>query len=50
MSMGQMVQDVLIATRGSNIPVDFFGRCGGVIPEPDEVANAIKQLVAKGGK
>ena len=50
MSMGQMVQDVLIATRGSNVPVEFFGRTGGVIPEPDEVTEAIKKLMStKGG-
>lgn len=50
MSMGQMVQDVLIATRGNAVPVEFFGRTGGVIPEPDEITDAIKKLMAsKGG-
>jgi 2-oxoglutarate ferredoxin oxidoreductase subunit alpha len=48
--MGQMVQDVLIATRGNAVPVEFFGRTGGVIPEPDEITDAIKKLMAsKGG-
>lgn len=45
MSMGQMTQDVMIATRGSNIPIEFFGRTGGVIPEPDEIVNAIKKMM-----
>lgn len=50
MSMGQMLQDVLIATRNHSVSVEFFGRTGGVIPEPDEVQKAIKQLISsKGG-
>jgi len=41
MSMGQMVEDVKAAVdRG--VRVDFFGRCGGIVPTPDEVIRAIK--------
>lgn len=50
MSSGQMVQDVLIATRNSNIDVEFFGRNGGVIPEPDEVKTALEQLMTTKGE
>ncbi|GHU48793.1 hypothetical protein FACS1894218_6660 [Bacilli bacterium] len=50
MSMGQMTDDVLIATRGNQIPVEFFGRTGGVIPEVDEVVEAIEKLLKKVGK
>ena len=41
MSMGQMVEDVQAAV-GHDIKVDFFGRAGGIVPSPDEVAAAIK--------
>ncbi len=41
MSMGQMVEDVQAAV-GPDIHVDFFGRTGGIVPSPDEVANAFK--------
>ncbi|MBN2503833.1 MAG: 3-methyl-2-oxobutanoate dehydrogenase subunit VorB [Bacilli bacterium] len=40
MSMGQMLDDVLIANRG-RFEVGFFGRCGGMVPEPEEVVDAI---------
>jgi len=36
MNAGQMVQDVRAAT-GSDFPVRFFGRMGGVIPMPEEI-------------
>lgn len=35
-NMGQMVEDVRLAVNGS-APVHFFGKCGGIIPTPDEV-------------
>ena len=43
---GQMLEDVLLATR-NQIPVDFYGRMGGVVPFPDEVLDEIRR-VAKG--
>ena len=46
MNNGQMLEDVLIATRG-RIPVDFYGRMGGVVPFPDEVLEEIRRM-AKG--
>ena len=36
MNMGQMVEDVRLAINGK-IPVDFYGRMGGVIPVPEEI-------------
>ncbi len=36
MNMGQMVEDVRLAVNG-RAPVEFYGRCGGVIPTPEEV-------------
>ena len=41
MSMGQMVEDVQAAV-GRGLHVDFFGRTGGVVPSPDEVAQALR--------
>lgn len=36
MSAGQMVEDVALALEGAR-PILFHGRCGGVVPTPDEV-------------
>ncbi len=38
---GQMVEDVKLAVNGA-VPVDYFGRLGGIVPDPDEIVNAIK--------
>ncbi len=42
MSMGQMVEDVKLAVSG-RADVEFFGRCGGVVPTPEEVFEEIKK-------
>ncbi len=49
MNMGQMVEDVRLAVAG-RVPVEFFGRTGGVIPTPDEVLAAIVALNEKVGE
>ncbi|MBP7095637.1 MAG: 3-methyl-2-oxobutanoate dehydrogenase subunit VorB [Spirochaetia bacterium] len=46
MSMGQMVEDVRLAVNGK-APVDFYGRCGGVIPTEDEVLAAARKILGK---
>lgn len=38
---GQMVEDVRLAINGRE-PVEYFGRLGGIVPEPDEIVNALK--------
>ena len=38
---GQMVEDVRLAINGA-VPVEHFGRLGGIVHEPDEIVNAIK--------
>lgn len=43
MSMGQMVDDVRLAVNGK-VPVEFFGRTGGIVPTPAEVLENIKKL------
>jgi 2-oxoglutarate/2-oxoacid ferredoxin oxidoreductase subunit alpha len=49
MSMGQMIDDVKIAIAGK-LPVHFFGRTGGIIPTPDEIADKAKEIVNGGAK
>jgi len=44
MSMGQMVEDVERIV-GREKPVSFFGRCGGIVPSPEEVVAEVKRLV-----
>ena len=36
MNCGQMLDDVKLAVEG-RVPVHFYGRCGGMIPEPEEL-------------
>lgn len=43
MNAGQMVEDVRLAVNG-RIPVYFHGRMGGVIPQPLEILDRIKQV------
>lgn len=43
MSTGQMVEDVRLAVNGRK-PVHFYGRTGGVIPSPQEVADKIREI------
>ena len=38
---GQMVEDVRLAINGKE-PVEHFGRLGGIVPDPDEIVNALK--------
>ena len=48
MNAGQMVEDVRLAIEGA-VPVDFFGRMGGMVPLPDEVYDQIRKTYAKIG-
>ena len=38
---GQMVEDVKLSVNG-DVPVEYFGRLGGIVPDPDEIVNALK--------
>jgi 2-oxoglutarate ferredoxin oxidoreductase subunit alpha len=44
MNAGQMLQDVRLAANGQ-VPVEFYGRMGGIVPLPDEALEAIHRLV-----
>lgn len=39
---GQMVDDVKLAFSGS-VPVVHYGRLGGIVPEPEEMVNVLKE-------
>jgi 2-oxoglutarate ferredoxin oxidoreductase subunit alpha len=45
LSLGQMVEDVRLAVEG-RCPVHFFGRSGGIIPTPAEVAAEMERVAA----
>jgi 2-oxoglutarate ferredoxin oxidoreductase subunit alpha len=43
LSMGQMLDDVKIANEG-RLPIAFFGRSGGMIPETEEIVDAVIKM------
>jgi len=47
MSLGQMVEDVMLAVNG-RVPVMHFGRVGGVVPTPEEVLESLKTKIIGG--
>ena len=42
LNMGQMIEDIRLATQCKK-PVSLCSRCGGMIPSPDEVLEAIRK-------
>lgn len=44
LSCGQMVEDVKLASNGRK-PVYFYGRTGGMVPSPNEIADAAKRNI-----
>lgn len=47
MNAGQMVEDVRLAVEGKT-KVEHFGRYGGMIPNPDEILEALEQKIIGG--
>ncbi|MBI3168893.1 MAG: 3-methyl-2-oxobutanoate dehydrogenase subunit beta, partial [Chloroflexi bacterium] len=45
MNMGQMLDDVLLTVRG-RVPVEFYGRPGGVVPFHNEILDEIHRIAA----
>lgn len=41
MSMGQMIEDVERSVKG-RCPVEWFGKCGGDVPTPEEIITLVK--------
>jgi len=46
MSTGQMVEDVRLAVNGK-IPVEHYGRFGGMVHSPNEVLEALEEKIVK---
>jgi 2-oxoisovalerate ferredoxin oxidoreductase alpha subunit len=46
MSTGQMVDDVRLALNGRR-PVEFYGRCGGMVPSAEEVLDFVAGIAAR---
>ncbi len=44
MSLGQMVEDVKLGSNGRH-PVHFYGRPGGMVPEPKEIIKRAKEIM-----
>lgn len=45
MSMGQMVEDVERSVKGKR-PVEWYGKCGGDVPTPEEIMDVVKRLAS----
>jgi 2-oxoglutarate ferredoxin oxidoreductase subunit alpha len=46
MSTGQMLEDVRLALQGY-ADIDFYGRPGGIVPPPVELANVVSRHYKK---
>lgn len=46
LNSGQMVEDVRLSVNGK-VPVEFYGRLGGMLPNPDEIVNKLENLINK---
>jgi 2-oxoglutarate ferredoxin oxidoreductase subunit alpha len=46
LNAGQMVEDVRLAVNGK-IPVEHYGRLGGIVPTPDGVLDALIEKMVK---
>ncbi len=44
MNAGQMVEDVKLSVNGK-VPVEYYGRMGGMIPNPEEILNKLENLI-----
>ncbi|HSK13861.1 MAG TPA: 3-methyl-2-oxobutanoate dehydrogenase subunit VorB [Phnomibacter sp.] len=44
LNTGQMVQDIRLAVNGK-VPVNFYGRLGGMVPSPEELADHLETLI-----
>lgn len=41
---GQMIEDVKLAVE-CKLPVEHYGRLGGIVPDPDEALDALKKMI-----
>lgn len=47
MSMGQMIEDVQRSVLGQR-PVEWYGKCGGEVPTPEEIMDVTRKFIQKG--
>jgi 2-oxoglutarate ferredoxin oxidoreductase subunit alpha len=47
LNMGQMVDDIRLAVE-HKIPVEHFGRTGGIIHTPEDILEALEEKIVKG--
>ena len=43
MNAGQMIEDVRLSVNG-RVPVMHYGRQGGIVPDPNEIKEALNRL------
>ena len=46
MNSGQMLEDVRLAVKG-RVPVEFYGRMGGVVPFTEEILNEVQRITSE---
>jgi len=46
LNSGQMVEDVQLAVKGK-VPVEFYGKLGGLLPTPEEIVLQLETLIQK---
>ena len=44
LNSGQMVEDVRLGVNGK-VPVEFYGRMGGMMPTPEEIVHHLETLI-----
>lgn len=49
LNAGQMIEDVRLAVH-DRLPVEHYGRLGGIIPSPREIADVLEEKFVKGGR
>jgi 2-oxoglutarate ferredoxin oxidoreductase subunit alpha len=49
MNAGQMLEDVKLSVNGKT-PVEFHGRMGGVVPQPEEIFEKLEEKLIGGSK
>jgi 2-oxoglutarate ferredoxin oxidoreductase subunit alpha len=45
LNSGQMIEDVRLAVEGK-VPVDYYGRMGGMLPTPEEIVQHLETLIS----
>jgi 2-oxoglutarate/2-oxoacid ferredoxin oxidoreductase subunit alpha len=44
LNSGQMIEDVRLGVNGK-VPVEFYGRLGGVMPTPESIVDHLQTLI-----